>query len=222
MLVGKILVVLNLFFVSEPQIQAQEEVESEVADEEVSPTDQGGDGSPDSAPQGADTEKSAASAAQPETVQEPAPEPSQETETAGEVSHPDAASAGGSNSVTNQGSTGVSESPLEGVPNQTEQALPPSEENQVATAAHPPGADPAAQGVNPILYVFGGFAGVIGLFSLYTFYRRKKTWDEISDAMRIDGGDTPLGSQPPSEFNTQDIAGISNTQVSKPISELND
>lgn len=75
---------------------------------------------------------------------------------------------------------------------------------------------------SPFVYVLGGLGGVVGLFALLTIYRRKKTWDDISDAMKIDGGDVPMTSQPPSQFNTQDIAGISNTQVSQPISQIKD
>lgn len=216
MFVGKILLVANLFFVVEANSYAQEGEGSDLSTEEALPEEAVSEAAPEAAPE-----------TSPEVPVEAAPSAGPQVEQAADSVPPQ-----GAQPPTQPGLQAESNS-LPGA--EQPSTLPPSEgapgpeaqntgSQQATTETVPPG-QPVNQGhggMNPLVYVFGGLAAVVGLFSLYTFYRRKKTWDEISDAMRIDGGDSPMGSQAPSQFNTQDIAGISNTQVSKPISEIQD
>lgn len=66
-----------------------------------------------------------------------------------------------------------------------------------------------------ILIVAFGIAAVV-----FYMVRRKKNWNELDDALKIDGGDTPVGND--EAFTTRDLQEMEPTRPSQRMSELND
>ena len=52
------------------------------------------------------------------------------------------------------------------------------------------------------------------------FIKRQKNWHELDEALRIDGGDTPVGSD--AHFTTRDLQEMDPTRPSQRVSELPD
>ncbi len=61
----------------------------------------------------------------------------------------------------------------------------------------------------------GVIAAIAIVCVILYFYRRSKNWNDLGEAMRIDGGDTPVGtdSAPVSQFHTGDLADQPTSQV---------
>lgn len=53
----------------------------------------------------------------------------------------------------------------------------------------------------------------------FYIHRRRKNWSELDDALRIDGGDTPIGSE---NFTTKDMQEMDPTRPSQLMSEIKD